>query len=250
MTARKIALAVFVVSLILSVSLNIVLARRFSQCYRQLQMVRLDPAMSGVLRTEDGVPDHARNEPLVILLGDSRISQWSPSPSVSGCRVINHGVNGQTTALCLLRLEKDVLASHPRAVVMQIGVNDLKLIGLFPDRKRFIVDSCWRNIRQLVDRITAQDIDIVILTIFPPGPVGLLRRSVWSREIDASIEEINARLLGLAGPGITVVDCDPVLKPAGRLNREYARDTLHLTPSAYEALNHQVAPILQQLTQE
>jgi len=246
---RKIIPVVLLACLALSVTLNVVLARKFSHSYRMFQMVCLDPAGSGAFRTGWRIPDDAHHEPLAILFGDSRIARWRPLPSATGCRVINCGVGGQTSALALLRLERDVLVHHPRVVVVQIGVNDLKLVGVFPERKRAIVDSCWRNIRELVDRTAAENIHVVLLTVFPTGPVGLLRRTVWSEEVVTSIDEVNKKLLELTRPGVTVVDCDPVLAAGEGLRREYVQDTLHLTSSAYEMLNRHLTPILQQLAQ-
>ena len=160
-------------------------------------MLCLDPTGASAFSAEKTLAEDDRGEPLVVLFGDSRIAQWLPLPAVADCRVINRGISGQTTALTLLRLERDVLLARPYATVVQIGINDLKLIGLFPERKRFIVESCWRNIQELVDRMTAANIDVVLLTVFPPGPVGLLRTPVWSDDIVRCTDEINGRMLRL-----------------------------------------------------
>ena len=247
MTARRIVAGMLVALLAASMFLNVVLLQRFVRCYRALHMLCLDPTGASAFSVGTTPDEDGGGEPLVILLGDSRIAQWSPLPAVADCRVIDRGISGQTTALTLLRLERDVLTPRPRVVVVQIGINDLKLIGLFPERKRFIVESCWRNIQELVDRMTAANIDVVLLTVFPPGPVGLLRTPVWSDDIVRCTDEINNRMLRLNESRLTVVDCDSILMLADGLRRKYARDTLHLTPSAYKALNRHLEPILQQL---
>lgn len=250
MIVRRIVAGALVVLLAMSMLLNIVLLQRFFRCYRTLHMLCLDPTGASAFAAEKTPEEDDRGELFVVLFGDSRIAQWSPLPSVAGCRVVNHGISGQTTALTLLRLERDVLLPRPCVAVVQIGINDLKLIGLFPERKRFIVESCWRNIRELVDRMVAANIDVVLLTVFPPGPVGLVRKPMWSDDIISCTDEINGRMLGSRKPHVTVVDCDPILRSADGLRREYARDTLHLTPSAYKALNHHLEPVLQQLVYE
>jgi lysophospholipase L1-like esterase len=240
---------VLVLLLAFSALLNVVLMRRFFDCYRRLQMICLDPAGLGAFEERPLPPDNGQAEPLVILLGDSRIAQWSPCPTVAGCRIVNRGVSGQTTAMALLHWERDALLARASVAVIQIGINDLKQVGLFPERARLIVDSCWRNIRELVDRMVASNLDVVLLTVFPTGPVGLLRRPIWSEGVVAAVDEINGRLLRLNGPRVSVLDCDPVLMSGRRLRREYAHDTLHLTPKAYEALNARLAPVLQELMQ-
>jgi lysophospholipase L1-like esterase len=40
------------------------------------------------------------------------------------CRVLNRGVGGNTTREALARIEKDVLAQKPYAVVVEFGIND------------------------------------------------------------------------------------------------------------------------------
>jgi len=249
-TARKVILPLVLAALVVSVLLNIVLSAKYFRSYRMLQSVCLDPMVFGVSQVEQAPPDDCRGEPLVVMLGDSRIAQWSPLPIVGGCRIVNRGVGGQTTALTLLRLQRDVLSVRPCAVVIQIGVNDLKLTGLFPERRQVIVDSCQRNIQELVNRMTREGIQVMLLTIFPPGPAGLLRRSIGWGDVSACVEETNRQLLELAGPCVSVLDCDPILKQDGHLRREYAKDTLHLTPSAYEALNRGLVPVLEQLLQD
>ena len=250
MTARRVMMIVLVVLLASSVMLNVVLMRRFFDCYRRLQMICLNPAGWGAFEETQLPPDNGRAEPLVVLLGDSRIAQWSPCPAVAGCHIVNRGVSGQTTAMALLHWEREPLLARASVAVIQIGINDLKQVGLFPERARLIVDSCWRNIRELVDRMVASNIDVVLLTVFPTGPVGLLRRPIWSEEVVTAVDEINGRLLSLNGPRVSVLDCDPVLKSGGRLRRGYAQDTLHLTPKAYEALNGRLTPVLEKLMQD
>lgn len=247
MTARRIMAGTLVVPLAASMLLNVVLLQRFFRCYRALHMLCLDPTGASALPAERTLGQESGGESLVVLFGDSRIAQWSPLPAVPDCRVVNHGISGQTTALTLLRLERDVLLPRPRVAVIQIGINDLKLIGLFPERKRFIVESCWGNIRELVDRMVAANIDVVLLTVFPPGPAGLLRKPIWSDDIIRCTDEINGRMLGLNKSRLMVMDCDPILRSADGLRREYVRDTLHLTPSAYKALNQHLEAVLQQL---
>ena len=85
MTARRVIMIVLVLLLASSVMLNVVLMRRFFDCYRRLQMICLNPAGWGAFEETQLPPDNGRAEPLVVLLGDSRIAQWSPCPAVAGC---------------------------------------------------------------------------------------------------------------------------------------------------------------------
>ena len=71
--------------------------------------------------------------PPVVFLGDSitsghRLSADMAFPHrlgrVLGVPVINAGISGDTTEGGVTRLERDVLAHHPRLVVVELGVND------------------------------------------------------------------------------------------------------------------------------
>jgi len=251
MASSKVAAIVLAMFLTISALMNAFLVRRLFGLYRESQLTRLDPASLWAHRADNAefLRDPAR-EPFVVLFGDSRISQWQPMPSIPGCRVINRGVSSQTTALLLLRLDQDLLRLQPRAAIVQAGINDLKLIGTFPDRKELIVESCWKNMRELVKRIEDADIQVFLLTVFPTGPVGIVRRSIWPDDIEAAINDINERMVTLSGPRVVVIDCDPVLMSSGTMRGRYAKDTLHLTPPAYEALNRWLTPRLGDLVQD
>jgi lysophospholipase L1-like esterase len=65
----------------------------------------------------------------VVFLGDSITDYWG-SRSGTWFRQngwTNRGIGGQTTAQLLLRERTDVLALHPRAVVLEGGGNDMRL---------------------------------------------------------------------------------------------------------------------------
>ena len=63
----------------------------------------------------------------VVFLGDSITQGWGErlEPSFPGLKVANRGISGDTTRGMLIRLDEDVLALNPRAVVMLMGTNDL-----------------------------------------------------------------------------------------------------------------------------
>jgi lysophospholipase L1-like esterase len=247
----KIVVLLLVLLLFASVALNILCIRRGLSYYRALQWSRLDPIGERVLATED----HKLREPelgevRVILFGDSRMAYWKPLPSLQHCQLVNRGISGQTTAQTLLRLEADVIRLKPAIAVLQVGINDLKTIGLLPERKNEIIRSCRENISTAVARIAEHDIRAVILTVFPPGPVDLFRRPVWSSDIYKGVEDVNQMIRDLNGRGITVVDCDSILVSDNGLKSEYVQDTFHLTSAGYEALNNALSPVLHELIQD
>jgi lysophospholipase L1-like esterase len=96
----------------------------------------------------------------------------------------------------------------------------------------------------ILERLRRQGIEVILLTIFPPGRVALARRPVWSDKTLDAASAFNRRMLGMNRPGVTVVDCDTVLSDGNRMRPEYALDTLHVNPAGYAALDRLIEPVL------
>ena len=64
----------------------------------------------------------------VVFLGDSITQEWGDGLNAAfpGVKLVNRGISGDTTRGVLIRLEEDVLALRPAAVVLLIGTNDLE----------------------------------------------------------------------------------------------------------------------------
>lgn len=248
MKLSRVIAIVLAVCLLISGFANIALFRLAAKSYRELQAVRLDPTSARRFKARNaGIRGLRPGETRIVFFGDSRIAHWKPLPSLPNCQMLNRGVSGETTSQAILRLDRDVIALKPSIVVVQVGINDLKAIGVLPGRIDEIVSSCSENLKTIVQRAVASDIHVVILTIFRPGPVGLRRKPVWSDEIGLAVERVNGMIGVLSGQGVTVFDCDPVLVVGNRIKPEYARDGLHLTAAGYEKLNESVRPVLEGL---
>jgi lysophospholipase L1-like esterase len=228
-----------------SLALNVALFAYARARYRQEQDIRLDPTGAGRFGPKNDelsalVPGKRR----VVLFGDSRIEGWVPPLSAEGVEVVNRGWWGETTGQAILRLDRDVIQLRPSTVVIEFGINDLKGIGLLPDREAEIVETCRRNLESIVGRLREKGIGVILLTIFPVGPVPLIRRPIWSDRTIVAVDRINREVRSLAGPGVEVVDCDGVLAEGGRMKAPFAADEFHLTPAAYEALDRLIKPRL------
>ena len=233
--------------LVASAVLNAVLFGVALRSYRIATQVRLDP--TGEFSRSDGSrpPPPAPGEKRIVYLGDSRIEAWQELPQVPGAQSVNRGRGGQTTAMAQLRLQEDVLALDPDVVVLQIGINDLKAIGILPDRAAEIVEQAGRHVANIVERLRRRNVEVLVLTVFPIGDVDLLRRPFWSPAIAEAVKELNERIRGLAGTGVTVVDCDGVLGEAGRIRESFERDWLHVNRAGYAALDRTLTPVLRRI---
>ena len=69
-----------------------------------------------------------RDRNAVVLLGDSITQGWGEDFSAwfPGMKIANRGISGDTSRGVLIRLQDDVLALDPKAVVLLIGTNDLE----------------------------------------------------------------------------------------------------------------------------
>jgi len=229
-----------------SIGLNVALYQFAQSAYRDAQSVRLDPTQErkfDALNQNLSTPKPSTMR--IVYFGDSRLEQWKPLPEFPGVQSVNRGSGGETTAQGMLRLERDVIALRPHLVVIQYGVNDLKNIGALADRKVQIVENCGRNLRRMVERSREHGIQVVLTTIFPAGTVELARRPMWSDATYAAIDTVNADLKALAGEGVWVVNCDQALGANGRINPDFALDTLHLNPAGYKALDATLRPVIE-----
>ena len=240
---RWLALLLLVGALAVSIRLNVSLYQEASGNYNDLNRVRLDPL--GLSVYADEPPPARAGLPLVVFYGDSRAAEWTP-PNLPGYTFVNRGIGAQTTAQALGRLPQDLLPLEPDIVVVQVGINDLKTLPLFPAQAPATIQNTKDNIRAIVQRaLDAGAQRVILTTIFPVGEVPLERRLVWSEAVDAAIVEVNASLLALAGERVVVLETGPILAEAsGKVAAAYRRDTLHLRGEGYAALNQALAALL------
>lgn len=242
----RLTIATVLAALAGSLGLNAVLVGMLMRQYGEEQRLRLDPASAHTYREqnkalEEGDPSLRRR---IVLFGDSRILQWQIFPCPSGVEIVNRGVGKETTAQALLRLRQDVFELDPALVVIQTGVNDLKSVGLLPERSEEIERDCLNNIRLIVEAIGAKDIPVVLLTIFPVGDAPISRTLVWSDRTIDLVDRVNQQLRALQGKGLLVLDADRILRDGRRNRPDYSADHLHLNTAGYERLNRAIAPLL------
>jgi len=200
--------------------------------------IRLDPVHEKQFAADnDRLIKQGPGMKRIILFGDSRAQMWRGFPHLDGYELINRGIGGDTTAQALLRLNRDVLKLNPDIVMIQVGINDLKAIGVMPEKKTQIVEREKEHLTLMLDRLRRHKIHVLLLTVLPAGKPDLWRRIVWSDEINQAVAETNRFIRSLAGEGVTVIDCNPVLSLQGEMLPQYAEGTLHLNTTGYEAIN-------------
>ncbi len=240
---RRPLFVLLALALVISLALNLSLARRVRSYYAQWQYALLHPLGLAAYPTGDAAASESQQAegPLLVLFGDSRVAQWPASAldaELAGWRVINRGLGGQTSEAVRARLAAHVLPLEPDVIVLQAGVNDLRMIPLFPAEERAIIERCRDNLVATVRAARASGATVVVATIVPLGPTPLRARR-W-QAVRNAIDEVNASLLALAGDGVVVVETGPLLGDSAAVDPAYAQDWLHLNERGYGVLNHEV----------
>jgi lysophospholipase L1-like esterase len=236
-----------VLALLFAVSLtvNAILVRTAAQYYATTNAIRLDPVGLKVYAPDRVHPPDAR--PMLVFFGDSRALMWG-RPGLPGYTVVNRGIGFQTTAQILARLDGDVTPLHPDVVVLEAGINDLKSISDFPERRAEIVADCKANLERIVSGCRSAGAKVVLTSIFELGDVSIWKRPFWSDDVGVAVREVNAYLPTLAHDGVTLFDANRTLDDGNdRVKGGYQLDYLHLSPPGYVALTQALVPLLSAL---
>ncbi|HWX21440.1 MAG TPA: GDSL-type esterase/lipase family protein [Candidatus Binatia bacterium] len=104
-----------------------------------------------------------RDRNAVVLLGDSITQGWGEDFSAwfPGMRLANRGISGDTSRGVLIRLQEDVLALDPRAVVLLIGTNDLE--------EKANPETAAANLKLILAELARHEpkIPVVLCQVFP-----------------------------------------------------------------------------------
>ncbi len=246
MKRNQIVLIFLAVALLASIGLNVILFRKGRSYYAQLSMVQLDPVgLNHYPVADDQLPDSPSSQLRVVLLGDSRARSWPFPSEMPRFEFYNRGIGNQTSTQVVARFQEHVTPLQPDLIIIQVGVNDLKTIPIFPERREEIVANCKANIERLVNQSLALDAVVVLTTIFPLGEVPLERRLFWSGDVAVAIDEVNEFISSLEQEEVLVLNTGVVLADdEGQVRKAYSRDLLHLTETGYEALNEKLVIVL------
>jgi hypothetical protein len=145
----RLIMPLLVAGLLISITLNLFLYTQGREYYLQLNETRLDPlGLSYYPSVSDPKALTASRQTVVVFVGDSRAASWPPPANLEGFEFINRGIGAQTSAQTLHRFKAQVKPLQPHIVILQVGINDLKTIPLFPERKE-------ANSRQLPGQYSA-----------------------------------------------------------------------------------------------
>lgn len=207
--------------------------------YLQLNLLRFDPLEERIISPDLlKVPN---NENAVWLIGDSRIARWDEdllSPLNVG--IINLGIEGQTTAQILNRLRNYFEISSPQWLILEAGINDLKIIGIKKEYESMVVKGCIHNIISIIELCHEKNIKVILINILATGRIELPRRFVWNSSIDSSIIHVNTELRHYCDVNdIYFFNTDSLLcNNNSVIRKQYQNGFLHINREAYVELSN------------
>lgn len=243
---KNLVIGALLFAFVLSAVLNVMLFKEMAGYYKLLYSEKLDPLGLSLFHGREIEP--SSGVVTVVFFGDSRAAQWS-IPPVEGFNFVNRGIGNQTSAQVASRFEAHIKPLEPQIIVVQVGINDLKTIPLFPERKQNIIEECETNIQKIIQDSLDANATVILTTVFPTsGDISLARRLVWSDDVYQAIDEVNLFIKSLESNRVIIFDTANLLSNTdGRTKPEYSLDLLHLNAYGYETLNLELVKILQSI---
>ena len=185
------------------------------------------------LRTQD--------QGAVVFAGDSLMGGWSTkrlAEDFPGLKVANRGIGGDVSRGLLFRLQEDVLALKPKALVLCIGTNDLS-----SHANPALIEQ---NIAAIIDLARKENPALpIVLFQIPPRDIAAAPTK------PGALADLNARIakLGSGKENLVVVDTfTPMATPEGKPKEElFAKDRIHLAGPGYQTWAELTRPALAKL---
>lgn len=178
--------------------------------------------------------------PKAVFMGDSITDGWfqkDPDFFTSN-NFLGRGISGQVTGQMLCRFRRDVIAHHPKYVVILGGINDIAENDGHVDLK-----DTYGNIISMVELARQNKIKPVICLVFPTDIIG------WRKEIgnpNDRIDTLNGWLRDYAKANkVRVVEYfQNIDKSAGHLPDELSKDSIHPVLDGYKIMEAEILKVL------
>lgn len=144
---------------------------------------------------------------------------------VTGLKVYNRGISGDTSDRLLERFDDNVLSASPRNIVLLIGTNDLTI--------KADVDYVLGNIKSIVEMSKSKlpDVNFVVQAVYPV--------EYKQKSKNAKIIELNSKIEQYCkAEGVAFADTyTPLLDDNGGFNKAYTYDGLHPNARGFEVVS-------------
>jgi lysophospholipase L1-like esterase len=175
----------------------------------------------------------------IVFAGDSLTENWPEiSRAFPNLKVVSRGIGGDVSRGLLFRFQEDVVDLNPRAVVINIGTNDLTALGK--------TDDTISNISAMIAMVERKNPDTpIILCTVPPSespkaPIKLQEK-----------QALNAKIAKLAAGKKNIALCDLFAAMAnadGTPKPEFfTEERLHLAGAGYDRWAETIKPLFKQM---
>jgi lysophospholipase L1-like esterase len=180
-----------------------------------------------------------RNETRVVFMGDSITDSWQ-NPKFGGFfpgkPYVDRGISGQTTPQMLIRFRPDVIALHPRVVVILAGTNDIA-----GNTGAMTLDAIQENLVSMAELAKANSIKVVFASILPISDYDQRDGKPIIRSTQRPPEKIKAlndwMKTYAANNKLTSLDYySAMVDEKGFLRDELSEDGLHPNAKGYEIM--------------
>jgi lysophospholipase L1-like esterase len=209
--------------------------RAYRSNYYDYNLLRLDPLEESSLKDYESRISTAE----IWMIGDSRIARWDTDLLKEESEIANLGIEGQTSAQVYYRLKNYLVSDTPSLIVLQVGINDLKIIGLDKRLKAEVSKNLCRNIEAICHLCIDRDIKVILMNIIPVGKIEPARRLVWNTELNEALDSVNAALkLMTDNEHVFYLDTYTLLSDnTKKVRTELQYDFLHINERGYEILS-------------
>jgi lysophospholipase L1-like esterase len=174
----------------------------------------------------------------VLFYGDSITDGWRLNEYFPGKDFVNRGISGQITGEMLGRMQADVIANRPAAMLILAGTNDIA--------RGVSVETIQNNMKMIADLAEKNAIKVIVASILPTSDHHMAtnpRFEMTKGRPLAVIRELNAYFSSMCQKrGFTYLNYyDAMVDSTGQLKAELANDGLHPNADGYRVM----APLAQ-----
>jgi len=175
----------------------------------------------------------APGENRVVFLGDSITDYWKLEDYFPGKPYINRGVDGQTMPQMLVRFRQDVIALHPRVLVVLAGTNDVA--GVTGPARNEEIEANYASMAELAH---LHQIRVVFASVLPVNNYTEDAKESYSLRPRERLLALNAWLKDYcAQNGFVYLDYfSAVVDDKGLLKRDLSDDGLHPNAAGYKIM--------------
>lgn len=186
----------------------------------------------------------------IVFVGDSIIGGWKLDKDFPGKPVANRGIGGDVTRGLLFRFQEDVLDLKPKAIVMEIGSNDIAADAAIAD-----VIANYNALIDLAHKANPET-PIIIMAMTPHGiPTGAKAPSealaTYLKKVNAKLPLANAELAKIPASRKNVTFADtyaPFIGANGQLDESLLQeDKVHPTAQGHTKIAEVVTKVLKEL---